>query len=325
MGFSVCLSLRAAVAALAAAAALGSGLAAGHESGRSRSGAPERMDIVAADHAQSRHEFSEARDQLDRLLAADPRDLEARLMSANLFLLGGEYEQARADCRRVLDAGALFAGTVCLASAQTGPGSVVRARRMIAALGDTRGTDVELMRWRLLTEADLALRAGDDTAALSLHERAFRLDPGHEEARTRLAELLVERGQAARALELTRAPEPSVARRVLGLRAARSLGVSDAHEAVHDLRAAMDADRDEGLPPHVREEAQLALYVDRDPAAALRLAWLNFKTQRDTPDLRMLAAAAREAGDAPAMAAIRAWMRQSGFEDRVVEGIVGPG
>jgi len=325
MGGSIYRSLRAAVAALAAAAALSPGLAVGHESNRSRAGASERPGIVAADEAQSRHEFAKARLQLDRLLAADPRDVEARLMSANLYLLGGEFERARADCRLVLAAGALDVGTVCLASAQTGPGSVVRARRMIAALGDSTGTDVELARWRLLTEADLALRAGDYAAALALHERALALDPGHEEARSRLAEVLLERGQVTRAHELTRAPEPSVARLVLRLRAAKALGDSDAFETLDELLAALEADRGAGLPPHLREQAQLALYVDRNPAAALRLARLNFETQRDTPDLRMLATAAREAGDAAAMATIRAWMQQSGFEDRVVAGIVGPG
>ena len=281
--------------------------------------------IVAADEAQSRHEFAKARLQLDRLLASDPRDIEARLMSANLRLLGGDFERARADCRLVLEAGALDVGTVCLASAQTGPGSVARARRMIAALGDATGTDVELSRWRLLTEADLALRAGDNAAAQTLHERALELDPTHEEARTRLAEVLVERGQVERAHELTRAPDPSVARLVLRLRAAKALGDADAFETLDELLAVLEADRVEGLPPHLREQAQLALYVDRDPAAALRLARLNFETQRDTPDLRMLATAAREARDAAAMAAIRGWMQQSGFEDRVVSGIVGPG
>ena len=58
--------------------------------------------------------------------------------------------------------------------------------------------------------------------------------------------------------------------------------------------------------------------LDPEHAAALRLARLNFETQKDTPDLRMYAAAAIAAADASAMADIRAWMRETGFEDRVV-------
>ncbi len=294
------------------------GFAAAHESYRQRSAALERPGIAAADEAQSRHDFAGARRQLDRMLAADPRDLEARLMSANLFLLAGDFERARNDCRLVIEIGALQAGTICLASALTGPGSVDRGRRMIAALGAASDGDVELARWRLLTEADLALRAGDFTAGLALHERAYALDTSHEEARTRLAGLLLERGEVARAYGLAQAPDPSVARLVLRLRAAKALGELDAVASLGELVEMLDDDRSRGLPPHLREEAQLALYVEHDPAAALRLARRNFETQRDTPDLRMLAEAAAQAGDAPALEAVRAWMQRSGFEDRVV-------
>jgi Tfp pilus assembly protein PilF len=304
-----------AAAAIAAAASLQAGIAVGHETHRHRSAVQERAAITAADDAQSRHEFTRARAELDRLLAADPRDLEARLMSANLFLLSGEFERARSECRAVLATGALQAGTVCLASSLTGPGSVDRGRRMIAALGEPAGTDLELARWRLLTEADLALRAGDVEAALSFHEQAYALDPTHEEARTRLAQILLENGDTARALELARAPDPSVARLVLRVRAAKALDPAAASRSLDDVKAMMAADRNKGLPPHLREEAQLALYVHRDAAAALRLARLNFETQKDTPDLRMFAASAVAAGDAQAMAALRAWMRETGFED----------
>ena len=316
--------LRMAAAAYVAAAfaLLYASLAVGHESHRHRARDSERAGIQAADDAQSRHEFAEARAQLDRLLAADPRDVEARLMSANLFLLAGEFGRAQGDCRLVLAAGALQAGTVCLASTLTGPGSVDRARRMIAALSAGKEAGVELERWRLLTEADLALRAGDFAAGLALHERAFRLDPGHEEARTRLAGLLLERGEAARALELAQAPDPSPARLVVRLRAAKALADSDAVSSFRELLVLLEADRSDGVPPHLREEAQLALYVEGDAAAALRLARLNFETQKDTPDLRMYAAAAIAAADASAVAEIRAWMRETGFEDRVVEGDV---
>ena len=310
-----------AAAALAAAANLQVATAFGHESHRHRSAVPERAAISVADEAQSRHEFTQARVQLDRLLAADPRDLEARLMSANLFLLSGQFERARGECRVVLATGALQAGTICLASALTGPGSVDRGRRMIAALGDPGGSDLELARWRLLTEADLALRAGDAKAALSFHERAYALDPSHEEARTRLAEIVLEQGDAARALELTRAPDPSVARLVLRVRAGKMLGTADAASSLGELMAMIEADRHRGLPPHLREEAQIALYIDRDNASALRLARLNFETQKDTPDLRMFAASAVAAGDASAMAALRAWMHATGFEDTAVNGL----
>jgi hypothetical protein len=311
--------LLAAAAALAAVAAVHAGDAAAHESHRHRTEAPSRAAIAAADAAQSRHDFAAAAAALDRLLAADPRDLEARLMRANLRLLAGEFEESRRDCRAAFAAGGLYPGTVCLAAAQTGPGSVARARGMLAALGDADTGDIELRRWRLLTEADLAARAGDARAAAGLLERAHALDPAHEEARTLLAELRLDLGDPARALELTLAPEPSPARRVVRLRAALALGDARAADWRRELVVALESDRRRGIAPHLREEGQVALYLDRDAAGALQLAQQNFATQKDTRDLRLLAEAAAAAGDEPAFGRIREWLSLTGFEDRSVE------
>ena len=88
-----------AAAAFAAAALLSNAPAEAHESHRHRAAIPSRSGIAAADEAQSRHDFAAARSELDRLLAADPRDLEARLMSLPTgmqdrypALLGGSLE-----------------------------------------------------------------------------------------------------------------------------------------------------------------------------------------------------------------------------------------
>jgi Tfp pilus assembly protein PilF len=109
------MGLRTAAAALVTAAVLHTAGAAGHEAHRHRSPVPARAGMAAADEAQSRHDFAAARAELDRLLATDPRDLEARLMRANLSLLAGEFSQARGDCRAALESGHLYAGTVCTA------------------------------------------------------------------------------------------------------------------------------------------------------------------------------------------------------------------
>jgi tetratricopeptide (TPR) repeat protein len=306
-----------AAAALAAAASLQAGNAAGHESHRHRSAVPERAAISAADDAQSRHDFATAEALLERQLATRPDDLEARLMRANLHLLAGEFEAARSDCQVALRSGALYAGTVCLASAQTGPGSLERARRMIAALGERDEADVELMRWRLLTEADLASRAGEEASSRFLLERAYALDPRHEEVRTQLAERVLNAGDPARALSLALAPEPSPARMVVRLRAAIAVGDARAPGWRNELAEALAADRHRGIPPHWREEGELALYADKDAMAAIGLARRNFETQKDTRDLRLLALAASAQGDREALSEIGGWLASSGFEDRV--------
>ncbi len=95
-----------------------------------------------------------------------------RLKRANVNLLMGDFDAAREDCLGVLQAGAALPGTICLASAMTGPGSLERARRLLASLDAAGPAPAEVTRWRLMTEADLALRAGDVDAALAHLARA---------------------------------------------------------------------------------------------------------------------------------------------------------
>jgi tetratricopeptide (TPR) repeat protein len=283
-----------------------------------RQDATPRLLVAAADLAQQRHDFANARQLLDRAISADPGDGGARMQRANVALLLGDYEAARRDCLAVLQSGATFPGTVCLASTMTGPGSLQRARRLLTPLDDAGPAAPDIARWLLLTESDLALRDGDARAARDYLARAHALDPDHEETRARLAELLIEQGDAAGALTLARGSTVSAALLVRRIRAAAGIDAGEAASARRELDALLAVGRLRGTTPHLREEGELALFVDRDAARALALARQNFALQKDTPDVRLLLGAAVAAGDKPTLAELRRWLASTGFEDRVV-------
>lgn len=306
----------------AAAASLGGGVAAahtGHGVRLSLSPAEVNAELAAADREQGLHEFRAAVRRLDRVIAAEPRHVGALLMRANISVVLGEFPAARRDCNAVLRTGATLPGTVCLASALTGPRSLARARGMLAAL-PSGGGEAEVEAWRLATGADLALRDDDLEAALGLLERAHTLMPGDEEIRTRLAGLLFDAGDVERALTIAKSSPAgaSLARRVVLARAAL---VADDANASEYRRQAEDAIRDsrgDHDVQHDREEAQAALYLAGDAERALGHARRNFELQKDTADLRVWVEAALAAGNAADLRAARAWLAASGFEDRVV-------
>jgi len=281
--------------------------------------ASARTDLAAADLAQRRHEFHRARELLSRVLDTAPRHAEARLKRANVNLLMGYFDAAREDCLGVLQSGAVLPGTICLASAMTGPGSLERARRLLASLDAAGPAPVEITRWRLMTEADLALRAGDPDAALKHLERASALDPADEEARTRLAELLHAMGRDARALEVASPPGASLARLVIGLCAAEAIGDPRVTGYRREIDELLEVLRRRGEQRHERERAQLALSADGDAGRALELARQNFAIQKDTPDLRLLIDAALAAADRDSLRFARGWLTATGFEDRVAD------
>jgi hypothetical protein len=279
--------------------------------------APPRVAILASDLAQQRHEFAAAKRLVDGVLKITPRDPEAHLKRANLALLTGDFAGARDDCRALLALGEALPGTICVAAATTGPGAVERATDLLAALGDSSRVPTELGLWRLSTQADLASRAGEARAALAFLARAHALAPQDAEIRARYASALLEAGEANGALALARVPNASAALLLVEVRAAFVLDPSSAATARRALDARLATARRRGGAAHLREEAELALYVDRAPARALALARRNFAIQKDTPDLRVLADAAIAARDASAVASVREWLARTGFEDRV--------
>ena len=279
--------------------------------------APARLLVAAADLAQQRHEFTVARELLDRALDSAPDNAGTHLQRANVALLLGDFSTARADCRAVLAAGDALAGTICFASAATGPGSVARARQLLAAIDQRNELPAPLAQWQLLTAADLASRDGDPDAALASLSRAHALDPAHEETRARLAGLLIERGDPQAALRLAAGENVSAALLVTRLRAASRISPGVAVAARRELDALLEVGRLRGTNAHLREAGELALRGDRDPRRALALAHENFAVQKDTPDLRLLVEAAIAAEDRTTMRYLRDWLAQTGFEDRV--------
>jgi len=284
----------------------------------SRQDATPRLLVAAADLSQQRHDFASARQLLDRAIDADPEDGGARVQRANVALLLGDFAAARRDCLAVLQGGATFPGTVCLASTMTGPGSLQRARRLLAPFDDAGPAAPDTARWLLLTESDLALRDGDAHAAQQYLARAHALDPDHEETRARLAELLIEQGDSSSALALARGSTVSAALLVRRIRAASGLDAAEAASARRELDTLLAIGRRRGTTPHLREEGELALFVDRDAARALVLARQNFALQKDTPDVRLLLGAAVAASDKATLAELRRWLASTGFEDRIV-------
>jgi tetratricopeptide (TPR) repeat protein len=286
---------------------------------------------VQAGILQNRHEFAAAIGLLDRAISREPRDAGARLMRASVKLVQGQAEEARPDCTAVLSAGEAAAGTICLAQVLGATGELSRATSLVSRLLAPDGrvlepaspSSVPLARpirgWALWILADFTDRAGDRATAEQLLRAALEMVPDNEGVRSALADLLLARGATREAMELVDLPSPSLgllARRAHAQTVLRDPAVADTRARIDTLLApaARRGDR-----PHLREEALVALYVDKDAERALELARQNFEAQRETIDVRLLASAARASGNREALDQLSGWMRESRYEDRGFE------
>jgi predicted Zn-dependent protease len=284
---------------------------------------------VQADILQNRHEFAGAMELLDRAIAVDSRDAGARLMRASVKMVQGRVHEARSDCAAVLASGESAAGTICLAQVLGSTGGLARADALLKALllreSRVPAADASLSQpmrgWALGLLADFASRAGDEASAETWLRAALEAVPENEGVRSALSDLLLARGALQEAMTVVDLPSPAVgllARRAHAQVLLRDRAVSDTHAQIDALLALASR---RGDPPHLREEALIALNVDRDAGRALELARANFAVQRETIDVRLLVRAARAAGDLAALREVASWVRETGFEDRELAGV----
>jgi tetratricopeptide (TPR) repeat protein len=175
--------------------------------------------------------------------------------------------------------------------------------------------------WALWSLADFADRAGDTRGAETHLRAALVAAPQNEGVRSALCDLLLNRGAYREALALVDLPAPSIgllARRARAQQALNDPALSDTRAQIADL-VTLATRRDD--PPHLREEALIALEVDHDAPRALGLAKANFETQRETIDVRLLVRAATACGDGVTLRAVSQWIHQTGYEDLQIHGV----
>ncbi|MFD0737824.1 tetratricopeptide repeat protein [Lysobacter koreensis] len=261
--------------------------------------------------AQYRHDFPASLALLARLVQRDPRDGDARLMRAQVWLVQGRLDAARAECATLALSVDAAGGLLCAAALahrrddaaraaqlldrwlqQAGPRDPSRRHALVmraeaAAEVDSVNTDVADAWFRRALAA-----ASDDVRTLAAYSRHLRETRRPREAHALLVDtadsdhLLLERALAAHAARLDTAPAliESLARRYRLARAA-------------------------GSEPDLRDEAEFELTLRGDAAAALPLAQRNFASQRDREDVALLRRASHAANRPEALQPLHAWAR----------------
>jgi thioredoxin-like negative regulator of GroEL len=281
-----------------------------------RSGASSEARRLWAETLQYRHEFAPAEQLLDDILRRSPLDAAARIQRASVRLVRGDFAGARTDCARSMTGGASRAvALACLAESLAGSGRLEQGRALLAAYPLTRSEPAAARAYFLTVRAELAERANGLDRAIADYSEALTLAPLDDSIRAALADALVARGESAEADALLRIERPSLA--LVVRRAGCTRGTERAR--LHALAASwLDLEAARGDALHHREAAMLALQ-DGDPVRALAAAEKNFLTQKELPDVRVLARAAAAAGDPTARDRLGRWLRATGFVDGITE------
>jgi tetratricopeptide (TPR) repeat protein len=283
---------------------------------------PELL-LLKADIQQNRHEFANAIATLDRAIQGQSRDPRAYLQRASIQMVRGEFSAARADCRELITGGEIAIGSVCMAQAVGASGNAERAEAMIRALlSNGHEFDSSTHAWALATLADLTRRRGADGEAETLLKQAVDLAPTDDSIRCALADLLLDRAANPEVVALTTVERPSLA--LLLRRTIAQHRMKDSHvvETSRRFLELIDIDRQRSERAHLREEALFALEVTGDAQGAAKLAAANFKVQRESADIRLLARSAVAAKNSAALSELRQWLTATGYRDRKLDSLL---
>jgi tetratricopeptide (TPR) repeat protein len=278
---------------------------------------PADVLLLRATLRQNRHEFVPALEDLSRVLEAQPRNAQARLTSAVIHQVRGDYAAAGKQCLALMNLADALTSTACISNVA---GLTGRAEPAYAALRralerDKSDGDREERAWALTLLAEIAARTGQNDPAREHFRQALQLAPNDAYLLAAYADFLLDQDQPETVIGLLEDKTRSDGLLLRLTLAEQRLGSAGLATHTNALRARFAASRLRGENLHPGEEARFALRLLKDPDAALRLALSNWSVQREPRDARILLEAALAANKPNAARPVIDWMRENHVED----------
>ncbi len=259
--------------------------------------APIPVLLVQATILQSRHDFSQARAQLQSILLRDGDNAQAWLTLASVDLVQGQLSAARRACAHLLESSNPLLPAACLSSLNAVSGHADNAYQVLSSLWpQARVESPAVQSWLQGILADSAKYRGMPVAADQHFRAALQLSPGDNFLLADYGDFLLDQGRAQAALDLVKDYPQSDTSFLRQVYAEELLGTPQAAADATQMASRFAALEIRGTYAYRREEAGFALRIQHLPARALQLALENWTVQRAPEDLQVLLAAALAAG-----------------------------
>ena len=268
---------------------------------------------------QHQHQFNESLDAIAKVLAQDPKNINANLLSARIYLIQDKPQQARQSCLKLLGYSDLLTTSVCVLEITSHqPGKLQESYNQLIAMADRQGfPGDERGPWLAQVLADMAMRLGEAKAAAdwlapqlntaSVNYLAQWADTQFAQQRYQpVIDYLVPIVQAAPEVDDLLLLQLSIAE--------KNTGSKTDWQSQLAKRVALREQRQDSQ--HANELARYYLDVNPQPQKALHWAQLHFENSRETADKELLARAktAQEAAQQTAHQATQPAMQATAQE-----------
>lgn len=283
---------------------------------------PIEVQVLRASLLQFSHNFVAAFADLDKVLARDPHNAQARILRAIIEIVQARYDVARADCRALnkLTSDLIMIGCEAMIDGLTGNAANAYAT-LDAAFSQAKNLPADEQLWVLTRLAELSQRLGKSTVTESYFKQAIALGMTDSFLLAAYSDFLLDQKRPAEVVALLKDKTRSDGLLLRLLFAERSLNLPTAKDREAILAARYLAAQLRGDTVHQQEEARFSLKVQGNPKKALALAQENWKVQLEPRDARIFMEAALALKDAESAQPVLQWLESSKIEDPVLIGL----
>ncbi|MBC7984096.1 MAG: hypothetical protein H7Y02_09605 [Candidatus Obscuribacterales bacterium] len=274
------------------------------------------LALLHASLMQHRHDFVGADNILTTQLTRNARDLEARLMRAQIRVHLHKPKEAMQDCVVLAPLVDILTSSTCIAQARAGLGDLKSAYALVSAVLQTQTGATATRSWSAGLAAELATRLGNASAG-KWYRIAYELDTKSHYARISYTDWLLANGQFDAAHSVAKAGKSNADR----LRVALALRDKNGVESRRLLLAWHEATL-RGERNHLRDQARFELEILHDSQRALVTALDNFIDHREAADALILAAAAIAVGDRNALNTVDEWQTSNRYQDARLSSLI---
>ncbi len=293
---------------------------------KSASADPELL-ILRAMILERRHDFAAAKADLLRVVEDLPNSGQAWATLAGVQTVTGDLTAAKESCLKLAALVTPIASISCLSLVGSLTGTAEKSYEVLSSAlvsqksagAVTPGEEL----WSLSILSEIAERLGKKAEAEGYYKKALQLDPNDAFTLSAYSDFLLTEKRAAEVKTMLAGKlsnDPLLLRLVI---AEKQLNDADLPSHRKLLKSHLDAEIARGEGVHLRERAMFELFVDENAVSALESASENWESQKEAPDLLLLARSAVAAKNAGAMKKVEDWLTSTKWEDARVRELLG--
>jgi len=279
---------------------------------------PPAVLLLRATIRQNAHEFDQALDDLDHVLAIEPTNAQAWLTKASILRVQARYDDARRACQRLTRLAASHVLLGCLSDIAGVTGQSAKSRELLRrALSNSALSGRERI-WVATILAETAARTGAIQAiqqAEQSFDEAFKVGLKDQYLLGAYADFLLDQDRYGDVVSLVQHESRADGLLLRLALAEQALELPMAKNHISELEGRFAAARQRGTTVHAREEARFTLFLQQYAKRALLLAQTNWNVQREPADARILLESALADKNPAAAQPVLDWLNVNHVED----------